>query len=220
VRVRDVKLTAPAADTARVTVIASGELHFSARVADGGNRLIVDIDGADVAGAPGAITNGNSIVAGVMTQAFKLGEQKTTRVLVQLARPAEYRIRAEAGGVAIDLVAAAKTGPMGAAIASLNAGSKPAITSAPSAGEAEAPIQTSGEAAISNVRFEHAAAYDRVIIDTSLRDHGRSGAGVHRAPRRDAPGLAPEDARRGSLWRRRAIHFDLPAAERSVARRH
>ncbi len=112
VRVQDVKLTAPSADMAKVIVTATGEIHFSARVADGGSRLIVDIDGASVAGAPSAITTGNSVVAGVMTQAFTLGSQKTTRVLVQLARHAEYRVRVEDGGVTIDLVAAEKTAPM------------------------------------------------------------------------------------------------------------
>ncbi|NUQ74442.1 MAG: type IV pilus secretin PilQ [Polyangiaceae bacterium] len=142
VRVSNVTLSAPKAGTAQVLVALSGQASFSARVAEGGTRLLVDIDGAEAAGAPGAITEGNAVVAGVMTQTFKPASGGvTTRVLIQLARAAEYRVRPEGGGLVIELAAAAKTGPM--------------------------PATTTGEVSITNVRFEHTPEADRIIIEST-----------------------------------------------------
>ena len=155
IQVTDVKLAAPAEDRAEIVVKTSGVPRFAARVADGGSRLLVDLDGAEVKGAPGAITRGNRLVAGVMTQAFQQGPGKTTRVLVQLARPAAYRVRAEQGALVIDLAAAEKTAPLAAP-------AKPA----PSGSTIGAPPQERpGAAAVSDVRFEHRGGYDRVVID-------------------------------------------------------
>jgi type IV pilus assembly protein PilQ len=153
IQVRDVKLTAQADDGAEVTITTTDKPRFSARVADGGNRLIVDVADADVVGAPGAITKGNKMVAGVMTQAYKSNNQTTTRVLIQLARPAAYRIRVEDRALRVELAAAPTTGPMAAARSG----------SAPAAPEAGARI----ESALSNVRFEHKNGQDRVILDLS-----------------------------------------------------
>ncbi len=111
VHVKDVKVEAPADGTAEVRIVTTGTPQFTARVADAGRRLIVDIDGADVAGAPGAITRGNAIVGGVMTQAVQQSGLPLTRVVVNLARPAEYRISAEPGALRVSLVAAEKTAP-------------------------------------------------------------------------------------------------------------
>ena len=49
-----------------------------------------------------------------MTQAVQQNGQSTTRVLVTLAHPAEYRIVPEAGGLRVVLATAEKTAPMGA----------------------------------------------------------------------------------------------------------
>lgn len=170
--------------------MASGEIRYSARVADGGTRLIVDIEGADVAGAPGAITEGNSVVAGIMTQAFTLGSQKTTRVLVQLARPAEYRVRAEEGGLRIDLAAAEKTAAMSDDSSAPKAAPKAEEVGRSSAAAPESII--TGTAKISNVRFEHAADQDRVIIDMS----GEASASE---PSSTAPGRLAIELRGASL---------------------
>jgi type IV pilus assembly protein PilQ len=120
--VKDVTLTAPREGVAEVLVTTSGMPHFSARVAEGGLRLIVDIEGADVTSAPGAIPNGNALVAGVMTQAFHQQDQRTTRVLVQLARPAAYRIVAFDAGLRVVLSAADKTAPLGVPVPSMLSG--------------------------------------------------------------------------------------------------
>jgi len=166
IQVRDVKLTAQADDGAEILITTSDKPRFSARVADGGNRLIVDVADADVVGAPGAITKGNKVVAGVMTQAYKSNNQSTTRVLIQLARPAAYRIRVEDRALRVELAAAPTTGPMPASRSGLPA------TAAPAAG---AKI----ESALSNVRFEHKNGQDRVILDLSaIPAYAESSAGA------------------------------------------
>ncbi|WP_245678415.1 type IV pilus secretin PilQ [Chondromyces crocatus] len=151
IHIRDVKLTAPTEETAEIVVATSGMPRFSARVADGGKRLLIDLEGADVQGAPGAITEGNRLVGGVMTQSFATGGQKTTRVLVQLARPAAYRIRAEAGALTVNFEAAAQTGPMAA----------PTVTTTAAPVESARP---SG-ATVSDIRFDHRSGHDRIIVE-------------------------------------------------------
>ncbi|WP_044241432.1 type IV pilus secretin PilQ [Chondromyces apiculatus] len=160
IHIRDVKLTAPTEETAEIVVATSGTPRFSARVTDGGKRLLVDLEGADVQGAPGAITRGNQLVGGVMTQSFQTGAQRTTRVLVQLARPVAYRLRAEAGSLVMSFKAADQTGPMAAPGTPVSPAPSP--TPAPSTVE-EAP-PGSGPT-ISDVRFDHRAGHDRVIIE-------------------------------------------------------
>ncbi|WP_437596948.1 type IV pilus secretin PilQ [Sorangium sp. So ce590] len=167
IQVSDVRLMAPSEGRAEIVVATSGVPRFSARVADGGKRLLVDLEGAESsAGAPGAITDGNAIVAGVMTQGFGKAAQRTTRVLVQLARPAAYRIRAEQGALVIELAAADATAPMAAR--------------APASPEAAAPAPE--PATITDVRFEHQATLDRVIIELSSIPSYRESTG--RAGRR------------------------------------
>ncbi|WP_437631220.1 type IV pilus secretin PilQ [Sorangium sp. So ce854] len=161
IRVSDVRLAAPADDRAEIVVATSGAPRFTARVADGGKRLLIDLEGAEVGGAPGALTDGNAIVAGVMTQGFGKGAQRTTRVLVQLARPAAYRIRAEQGALVVELAAADATAPMAAR--------------APAGPAAPAPARE--PAAITDVRFEHQATVDRVIIELSAIPSYRESTG-------------------------------------------
>lgn len=166
--VKDVRLSAPREGAAEIVVAATGAPHFSARVAEGGMRLVIDIDGADVAGAPGAIINGNRVVAGVMTQAFQQGGQSTTRVLVQLAHAAEYRIAADASGLRVSLTLADKTGPAGGRGAP--GASAPLVNSAAAAG-----------ATLNNVRFEHQPTRDRVLIElSSVAEYAEVPAGAGR----------------------------------------
>src|SRR5580692_6768284 len=110
--VKDVSLSSAGDGAAEVLVTTTGTPQFSARVDGGGMRLVVDVQGADVAGAPGAITRGNALVGGVMTQAFQQAGAVTTRVIVQLVHQAEYRVAPEPGGLRILLASAPKTVPM------------------------------------------------------------------------------------------------------------
>src|SRR5262245_4800004 len=75
IQVRDVALTAPAPGAAELFVSTSAPPHFAARVTDGGMRLVVDLDESVVSGAPSAITKGNLVVGGVMTQGFQQNGQ-------------------------------------------------------------------------------------------------------------------------------------------------
>ncbi len=146
--VKDVKVASPADGSAEVLVVTTGSPQFTAHVADGGRRLVIDLAGADVAGAPGAITRGNAIVGGVMTQAVVQNGQRVTRVTVTLAHQAGYRITREPGGLRVLLSAAESTAPM-------------------EAGPSLQPVAAA--VAVSNVRFDHQGGIDRVIVELSSR---------------------------------------------------
>ncbi|MFT3775895.1 MAG: type IV pilus secretin PilQ [Minicystis sp.] len=142
--VKDVKLTSAAPNTAEVLIGATGTPQFSARVEGGGTRLVIDLQGADVQGAPGAITKGNALVAGIMTQGFVQNGERVTRVLVTLAHAAEYRLAPDASGLRLYLASAEKTAPM------------------------RVSPQLPGEGtAVTGVRFDHQAGLDRVLVDLS-----------------------------------------------------
>jgi type IV pilus assembly protein PilQ len=166
IHVSDVRIASTSREAAEVAVATSGEPRFSARVTDGGTRLVVDIADADIAGAPAALTKGNDLVAGVMTQAFQTGGEGVTRILVQLAHQAEYRVRSEKGGLFIELARADKTGPMTG---------RRAATAAPAS---DATAATG--ASVANVRFEHKGGLDQVIVDlSSVPKFTESHAGGH-----------------------------------------
>ncbi len=183
--VKNVTLSAPREGAAEVTIATSGAPHFAARVADGGMRLIVDIDTADVVGAPAAITKGNPVVAGVMTQAFRQQGQSesTTRVLIQLAHQAEYRIASGPDGLHVSLVTAEKTAPMG---------------SGPDAARdlAKASPKTEG-ATLTDVRFEHQPTRDRIIVELSGTAEFSTGEGANGRSSLDLKGVRlPESLQR------------------------
>lgn len=144
--VKDVKVAAPSEGTAEVLVVTTGTPTFTARIADGGRRLIIDLEGADVAGAPGAITRGNALVGGVMTQAVQQNGQPITRVMVTLAHQAEYRVSAEADALRVSLATAEKTAPM-----SLK------------------PAKPAAATVVGDVRFDHQTGIDRVVVELSGR---------------------------------------------------
>jgi type IV pilus assembly protein PilQ len=151
IHVKDVTLASPADGAAEVVVTTTGTPQFSARVDGGGTRLVIDVQGADVAGAPGAITRGNALVGGVMTQAFQQAGALTTRVIVQLVHAAEYRIAPGPTGLRIVLASAAKTAPMSRAPAAAPA--------------APAPDLAPGTTGVTAVRFDHQPALDRIVIE-------------------------------------------------------
>lgn len=151
-RVMNVTLGSPADDTAEVLVTTSREPRYTARVANGGRRLLVDISDAVVTGAPAAIVEGNSVVAGVMTQAYPT--QKLTRVLIQLKSQAKYRLEASPTSLKVTLTRSDKTGAASATLV------KPLVKTAKAA-VAKAP------SAVSDVRFEHAPSGDQVLVDVT-----------------------------------------------------
>ncbi len=153
--VKDVKLAAPIQGTAEVLLLTTRLPQFAAHVADGGRRLVIDLEDADVTGAPGAITQGNTLVGGVMTQAVVQNGRPVTRVMVTLAHQAEYRITPERDALRVVLASAERTAPMGLQTPELPArpGLEPSI----------------GAATVANVRFDHQGGIDRVIVELSSR---------------------------------------------------
>jgi type IV pilus assembly protein PilQ len=146
--VTDVRLVTPKVGAAEISVQTNGKPTYTARVADGGKRLLVDIAGASVTGAPTAITEGNDVVAGIMTQTF--GKPVATRLNVTLKKNAGYRISSHDHGLVVELVAGDKTTP-------LPAGAAPRV--APKA----TPAETT--ASIRDVRFDHEEGRDRIVIE-------------------------------------------------------
>jgi type IV pilus assembly protein PilQ len=152
-KVREVTLVAPSPGTAEVAVATSGTPRFGARVSDGGMRIVLDIEDAEVDGAAAAITKGNLVVAGVMTQTFQRGTGHATRLLIQLAHPAEYRVRSSAEGLRVDLQLADKTGPM------------PNVAKALGAPAATVIAGPQGVVRVNDVRFDRQGAVERVIVE-------------------------------------------------------
>lgn len=149
-KVTDIALTAPKDRSARLVIKTSQETTYSARVTEGGKRILLDLSDAVVAGAPSAIVEGNTVVAGVMTQSFK--DPAVTRVLIQLAQNAEYSVRRSEEGLVVELVAAKKTGPMSGEVVD-------------AAESAEVKEEASGAAQVRDVRYSFAAGRDRILVD-------------------------------------------------------
>src|SRR5262245_43867304 len=57
---------------------------YTARLEQGGRRLILDVPNADLKGVPPALTNQVGVVGGVMAQTFKTKQGTTTRFLITL----------------------------------------------------------------------------------------------------------------------------------------
>jgi type IV pilus assembly protein PilQ len=150
VEVRDVRLATPKVGAAEIAVQTSTKPSYTARVADGGKRLLIDLTGASVVGAPAAITEGNDVVSGIMTQSF--GKPATTRIMVTLARNAEWRITSHDRGLVVELSTAEKTAPMRG-------------LPAPRSAAPKAAAQGPGE--IRDVRFDHADGRDRVVLEVT-----------------------------------------------------
>jgi type IV pilus assembly protein PilQ len=160
VTVTDLTLGEPSSGKAVVRLATSGKPSWTARVTDGGTRLLIDIEGAGVdKKAPPALNKGNAIVGGVLLQEFASPGGKTTRMLVQLSSKAEYRVKADDKGLVLELERAEITRAMGSAPSPALGGAK---QEAPAA---KAP--SASAATMSNVKFDHQAGYDRVVLELS-----------------------------------------------------
>jgi type IV pilus assembly protein PilQ len=149
VTVTNVALTAPRDGAARVVVRTSARPTYSARIADGGKRILLDVSDAVISGAPPAIVEGNRVVSGILTQSFD--SPSSTRVLIQLAHAAEYAVTTTDEGLTIDLVEADATRP------------------APAARVAATPVKASvveaAAATIRDVRYGREGGRERVVIE-------------------------------------------------------
>ncbi len=160
---------APTGNTGAAQVIVSftAAPTFSARLDKQRKRLIIDVPDADIRGAPGAVTKHAGVIGGVLAQTFDNAGSKTTRVLVTLLKDAKYSVSVRG----TKLVVVFKPGKLGVL------DEKKPITL--KAAEPEAPT---GVARVSDVRFEHKAGQDDVVIDLSQGVRYRLGkSGKNRA---------------------------------------
>src|ERR1700722_2004269 len=145
--VRDVKVHAATGlpGGTEIEIIGTVTPTFGVRVAEGGRKLLVDLNDADVIGAPEAITKPEGSVAGILTQGFKTGAGRTARLTVSLANQATYQLKAD--------------------------GSPPPPTPAPAettaAGTIEGGIAAPARVSIEDVRFERKGDKDRVVVALS-----------------------------------------------------
>ncbi len=154
--VRDVRVGAAGAaasadpGASEVTIVTTGAPRFSARVVDGGKRLLVDLAGADVQGAPEALTDRVGVVGGVLTQPFGEGEQRSTRVAITLAHQAAYRIRPEGNVLHVVLTPAEKT---------------EAVDLLTSRVDQKLPRASSDPSGLRDVRFRRAGGWETVTLE-------------------------------------------------------
>jgi type IV pilus assembly protein PilQ len=158
--VREVRIERGAREgSAEVVVSGTSTPTYSARVADGGKLLLVDLRNADVVGATEALTERAGPVGGVLTRAFDSDGARITRVTITLTSPSTYRIRTDGTSLRIALSPSAE-GKTGAA-------SGPAFVEARPA---------KARATVTDVRFERgssdgaegcASGCDRVVVDLS-----------------------------------------------------
>jgi type IV pilus assembly protein PilQ len=126
-----------------IAITTSEAARYSARLADGGKRLLIDISDADVTFSDGAISDRTGVVSGVLTQAFREPSGSVVRVAITMTEPATYRIRPQPGGLLVSLAAGDVNRSVGASASS-------------------APLTR-----IQDVRFVHSKAADTLTIDLS-----------------------------------------------------
>jgi len=158
--IRDVRVHADdaVAGGAQIEIVGSGAPTYSVRVADSGRRLLVDLSGSDVAGAPAAITTPVGVVGGILTQSYETGAGPMTRLTVSLQRAASYKVVPEGTTLRVLVAPAGPALPTTTAPASAQKGTTPAPATA----------------VVRDVRFERAPGStsacapngcDRVVVD-------------------------------------------------------
>ncbi len=158
--VRDVRVhpATGAQGSVEVEIVASGAPAYNMRIADGGQRLLVDLADSDIVGAPAAITTPIGIVGGVLTQSYDTSAGHMARLTINLLRAAGYRMVPEGGTLKVVLT---PNGP-------------PLSAGAPAPAAAAAPAASPPTTGVRDVRFERAPASasgcapygcDRIVVD-------------------------------------------------------
>lgn len=133
-----------------IEVIGTETPIYNVRAEAGGKRLLVEVQHADVAGAPEALTEMKGTVAGVLTQAFQTDSGSMTRLTINLSTVASYRMRVE--GTTLKMV--------------LTEDSAGGVTAPKPAAEAAPAVKTSSE--LKQVSFERSPqGKDRVVVAVS-----------------------------------------------------
>lgn len=155
--VTDVTVSSGTNEMGAVVVQLSGVPTYTARLDQEAKRLVIDLNDAEIQGAPSALDRPNGVVGGVMTQTFKQGGRSTTRVSISLLKEARYGISVEGNSLRVRF----EKGPFGA-ISTRDPASLPVKATA-----------VRSEASISDIRFEHKSSRDVVEIDLDARAHFR-----------------------------------------------
>ena len=137
---------------AEVVVTFTSKPTFSARLSNGGKRLLVDVPNSSVRGAPTALTRKVGVVGGVMLQSFKNGESTTTRLLVSLEDRARHTV-AVSGNRLVVTLDPGKT--------------RSALRKKPRRAEIDRAPEAAPIAKVLDVRFEHTARQDKIIVELS-----------------------------------------------------
>jgi len=127
-------------------------VHFDAppspmtRLEKQNNRLIVDVTNAEISGKFAPLIPKEGIVAGVLTQSFAAGANRTVRILISLRDAARYGVVPRGN----DLVISLEPGPYGVID----------DASSPRPSKAVTPEVTR----IDDVRYEHSRDSERVVV--------------------------------------------------------
>ncbi|HEY6724392.1 MAG TPA: type IV pilus secretin PilQ [Polyangiaceae bacterium] len=120
---------------------------YTARLEQGGRRLVLDVPNADLRGVPAALTNQVGVVGGVMAQTFKTKQGTTTRFLITLLEACKYGVNVDENRLLVDFV------PGGSGVIDSPKQSRPA------------PVRAKRrQLAVTDVKYEHAALSYQVVI--------------------------------------------------------
>jgi type IV pilus assembly protein PilQ len=141
---------APSGTVTDIRISTAQAARYSARLSDGGRRLVIDITDADIAGG-GAESPKSGVVAGVAVQLLRETGTPVARVAITLTEPVTYRIRSEPDGLLVSLAAAA-------------------TEAAPSDvdtthGAPAAPLAATAQ--VRDIRFAHTTAGDTITVELS-----------------------------------------------------
>jgi type IV pilus assembly protein PilQ len=170
--VTNVAVGAGANEMGTVEVQLTGVPTYSARLDQEAKRLIIDLNDAQINGAPAALDRPHGVVGGVMTQTFKQEGRTVTRVSISLLKEARYGISVDGNSLRVRF----EKGTFGAISAR-----DPSLSTKVSA--------TRSETSITDIRFEHKSSRDIVEIELDARAHFRvenSPGGVSRLSLRNA----------------------------------
>ncbi len=146
---------------AEVVATFSAQPTWTARLANGNKRLIIDVANAEVRGAPTVLVKRVGVVGGVLTQAFKSGNSSVTRILITLLEEAKYSVSVSGQRLVVALVP----------------GKAGTLDRAPGKTAEAVPAAASDPARVLDVKFDHGSVEDKVVIRLSDAARYRQSTG-------------------------------------------
>lgn len=120
---------------------------YTARLEQGGKRLILDVPNADLRGVPAALTNQVGVIGGVMAQTFKTKQGSTTRFLFTLLETCKYGVNVDGDRLLVDFQ------PGGSGVIDTPRKNRPASASA-----------TRRAIQVTEVKYEHDSLTYQVVV--------------------------------------------------------